>query len=235
MFGNTNNSDLGGKCGDGLRTSVLKREGTWPTQTRQDGKNNAGPSQWRRHSAALNVAVQFPTPTAKDANGPWRTTHSPSLNAMLFPTPRVNSLCGGTGAWNANQGNPALTADEKRAMTSSAGRSDTYDTPTVHGDGGSGRKGNVPKFVQLNPDWVEWLMGWPVGWTDPECDRPWPFLPLGADPADLPPAMPGYVPRTTMRRDSRAARIRALGNGQVPKCASSAFRIGLELLGEPDR
>ena len=19
---------------------------------------------------------------------------------------------------------------------------------------------------QLNPDWVEWLMGWPIGWTD---------------------------------------------------------------------
>ena len=21
---------------------------------------------------------------------------------------------------------------------------------------------------QLNPDWVEWLMGWPIGWTDLE-------------------------------------------------------------------
>jgi hypothetical protein len=21
---------------------------------------------------------------------------------------------------------------------------------------------------QLNPDWVEWLMGWPVGWTSPD-------------------------------------------------------------------
>jgi hypothetical protein len=19
---------------------------------------------------------------------------------------------------------------------------------------------------QLNPNWVEWLMGWPIGWTD---------------------------------------------------------------------
>jgi hypothetical protein len=26
---------------------------------------------------------------------------------------------------------------------------------------------------QLNPDWVEWLMGWPIGWTDCE--------PLGTD------------------------------------------------------
>lgn len=221
-----------------MRTSVLKREGTWPTPTRQDGKNNAGPSQWGRHSAALNVAVQWPTPSHRDFRAGQTTPHgggnqTPQRNlndVVLFPTPRVNSLCGGTGAWNAIQGNPALTADEKRAMTSSAGRGDTYDTPTVHGDGGSGRKGNTPKFAQLNPDWVEWLMGWPVGWTDPECDRPWPFLPLGADPADLPPTMPGYVPRTTMRRKHRPARIRALGNGQVPQCASAAFRMGLALM-----
>ena len=26
---------------------------------------------------------------------------------------------------------------------------------------------------QLNPDWVEWLMGWPEGWTD--------LKPLGMD------------------------------------------------------
>ena len=150
----------------------------------------------------------FPTPCAHDAIG-----HSPSelrrktpnlSAAAAFPTPRVNSLCGGSGAWDAIHNNPALTADEKRAMTS------------THG--------------QLNPDWVEWLMGWPVGWTDPKCDRPWPFLHLHADPADLPPTMPGYVPRVTMRRANRAARIRALGNGQVPQCASESFKRGLALL-----
>lgn len=215
---------------------------TWPTPTRQDGKNNAGPSQWGRHSAALNVAVQwptpshrdfragqttphgggtqkpqrnlndvvlFPTPTVRDhaTEGPsGMNRHSPKLVTVVqFPTPRTNNLCGGTGAWNAIHANPALSPDEKRAMTSTRG--------------------------QLNPDWVEWLMGWPVGWTDPECGRPWPFLPLGADPADLPPTMPGYVPRTTTRRKHRPARIRAIGNGQVPQCASAAFRMGLALLG----
>lgn len=27
---------------------------------------------------------------------------------------------------------------------------------------------NLPQIVggQLNPTWVEWLMGWPIGWTD---------------------------------------------------------------------
>jgi DNA (cytosine-5)-methyltransferase 1 len=28
--------------------------------------------------------------------------------------------------------------------------------------------GNLPTAAggSLNPDWVEWLMGWPTGWTD---------------------------------------------------------------------
>ena len=76
-------------------------------------------------------------------------------------------------------------------------------------------------------------MGWCVGWTDPDCLRPWPFLPLGEDPADLPPSMPGYIPRVTSRRDYRCKRVFALGNGQVPQCAAIAF-LGLfsSLLGQ---
>jgi DNA (cytosine-5)-methyltransferase 1 len=30
-------------------------------------------------------------------------------------------------------------------------------------DGGVGRTG--PSGGPLNPTWVEWLMGWPLGWT----------------------------------------------------------------------
>ena len=84
---------------------------------------------------------------------------------------------------------------------------------------------------QLNPDWVEWLMGWPVGHTDAErasCEAD--FRPLPDDPADLPPDSPLYLPRTTTRRQHRASRIKALGNGQVPLCAAVAFEEGLATL-----
>lgn len=80
---------------------------------------------------------------------------------------------------------------------------------------------------QLNPDWVEWLMGWPVGWTDADLDEPRDWLPLPDDPADLPPDHPSYIPRTTTKRTNRAARIKALGNGQVPLCALFAFETML--------
>ena len=46
-------------------------------------------------------------------------------------------------------------------------------TPTVHGNynrkGCSATSGDGLATVvggQLNPTWVEWLMGWPLGWTD---------------------------------------------------------------------
>jgi hypothetical protein len=81
----------------------------------------------------------------------------------------------------------------------------------------------------LNPDWVEWLMGWPYGWTDIDKasldELAW--LDLSDDPAEwLPPLMP----RITTRKEHRTKRIETLGNGQVPLCAAVAFIYGMEIL-----
>ena len=52
-----------------------------------------------------------------------------------------------------------------------------WPTPTAHNakecNSPSESKRNTPTLAaqvggHLNPDWVEWLMGWPIGWTD--CD-----------------------------------------------------------------
>ena len=48
-------------------------------------------------------------------------------------------MCGGTGSWELLNKN--TTKEEARQM-------------------GAGNGG------KLNPTWVEWLMGWPLGWTD---------------------------------------------------------------------
>ena len=81
----------------------------------------------------------------------------------------------------------------------------------------------------LNPDWVEWLMGWPYGWTDIDKtsldELAW--LDLSDDPAEwLPPLMP----RITTRKEHRTKRIETLGNGQVPLCAAVALIYGMEIL-----
>lgn len=80
---------------------------------------------------------------------------------------------------------------------------------------------NMASGAQLSPDWTEWLMGWPVGWTDVERAVP-DWRDLRDDPADLPPTDPAYLPRITSRRTNRVARIKAIGNGQAPLCAAYA-------------
>lgn len=80
---------------------------------------------------------------------------------------------------------------------------------------------DLPTMVggKLNPEFVEWLMGWARGWscltpitqpidTGNQWDAEWPG-----------------VNRVTSGTKDRVARLKALGNGQVPLCAASAWRM----------
>ena len=90
----------------------------------------------------------LPTPLAHDAKQAvteaTMARHTLDLNVYVakYPTPKTNGFCGGSGNFQKIQG-LSISQEAKRSMAS--------------GGGGS-----------LNPDWVEWLMGWPPGWTDPE-------------------------------------------------------------------
>lgn len=130
-----------------------------PTITRFDatcgdlkGKEYTG----TRHAMKLIQAVKmWPTPKATDykGSGPAGSKsayhdlkkHNLKGVVMFYPTPTTGAgLCGGTGNFQqlkdleeAGQ----ITEEERRSMAA--------------GNGG-----------QLNPDWVEWLMGFPPGWTE---------------------------------------------------------------------
>jgi len=107
----------------------------------------------------------------------------------------------------------------------------------VHGNGGLDLQTAVGKykiriapavseedFVQLagslNPDWVEWLMGWPIGWTSPAPITELQWLNWSVDPADM-----GEISRVAIGVKDRVNRIKALGNGQVPKCVATAWNL----------
>jgi hypothetical protein len=95
----------------------------------------------------------LPTPVACD----WKNSTLPPaaakrynlpgylLRTMMFPTPSTGAgLCGGTGSFQQLQKLKeagVITEEERKAMS--------------HGRGG-----------QLNPEFVEWLMGFPIGWTE---------------------------------------------------------------------
>lgn len=89
---------------------------------------------------------QWSTPTANDAKNSLtdsqrgRGTLTANLVERLWPTPRTAGMCGGTGNWNQLK-DKCESIEEARKM-------------------GAGNGG------QLNPTWVEWLMGYPLGWTD---------------------------------------------------------------------
>jgi hypothetical protein len=75
------------------------------------------------------------------------------------------------------------------------------------------------KSNALNPDWVEWLMGLPKGWSSPEP------LPEGAWEEWITDITSGTwwdtergIPRVTTERTNRNKRLKALGNGIVPRC-----------------
>ena len=62
---------------------------------------------------------------------------------------------------------------------------------------------------QLSADWVEWLMGYPVGWTD--LDR------VLAELVQYDIRTEPNIPRLAVGQKKRIARLRGLGNAVVPQ------------------
>tara|TARA_R110002020_G_scaffold7979_2_gene32964 strand:- start:160 stop:552 length:393 start_codon:yes stop_codon:yes gene_type:complete len=107
----------------------------------------------------------FPTPTVADTwTGNLKSSqqkegsmHSVNLSQAvnmkeMFPTPTTNDASN-NGA--ISQFNRVSSGGKKRALPLNAHIVEK-DENLKYGDG------------KLNPNWVEWLMGYPTGWTDLE-------------------------------------------------------------------
>jgi hypothetical protein len=153
----------------------------------------------------------FPTPTnsmmtnsdfeqARFAgNDPRRPKYA---DVKQYPTPVASGkLNGGTRDFQrlqelADAGQ--ISEDERRSMAA--------------GNGG-----------ELNPDWVEWLMGFPQGWTaleplDQEVMDKWrvnQYTQWQEEPA----------PRLSEKTPNRVNRLKGLGNGQVPAVVAAVWKL----------
>ena len=104
-----------------------------------------------RTNLAEQIAVQtlFPTPTVHGNNNragsSKKAGNGLATFVKLYPTPQATSWgCSGARAkLRELQEAGAISEDERKGMQA--------------GNGG-----------KLNPTWVEWLMGFPLGWTDLE-------------------------------------------------------------------
>ena len=113
------------------------------------GNGTGNNTQSRGRPSLETFAKQWPTPTAQDAKnngGPsqWNRNSDPlNVAVQRCPTPTTSDASGG--------GNRNSTTSKAHAGVSLTGDSST------------------PRSVvtgQLNPQWVGWLMGFPIGWLN---------------------------------------------------------------------
>ena len=127
----------------------------WKTPIASDSANREFYHNSRGEPNLSGMVKMWPTPKASDCkgSGPAGTKsavhdlkkHNLKGVVMFYQTPTTGAgLCGGTGNFQQLkklEEMGQITEEERRSMS--------------QGNGG-----------QLNPDWVEWLMAFPPGWTD---------------------------------------------------------------------
>lgn len=161
--------------GAGIPLTVAAR--MWPTPRSSPNENRTtkpAPSHGNGHGSTLAgeaVAAMWPSASARDWKGapdkPWGDNARP-LNevAKTWGTP---STMAANGRGYTRDG--GVRGKERLALT---GQATSLSPPPVRQSGSAGARsssgGHGSHRLSLNPSFVEWLMGWPPGWTD--CGSP---------------------------------------------------------------
>lgn len=188
----------------------------WPTASVCGNYNRKGASA--TSGDGLDTAVKnWPTPTVADTfTGNLKSTqqkpgsmHSVNLSqAVNWPTPRARE---------GNSGSYGCASIERNADRN-------------YLDGVVIKKEEKPG--NLNADWVELLMGLPIGWTDinvaKEDIESWQGWPAAINVEQY-----AYEPpRVIVGQKNRAKRLKALGNGCVPQQVYLVFAAIVEVENE---
>lgn len=173
---------------------------TWPRSGLMlDGQCWELPTLERRTDVSASGFWQ--TPVADDAvnrqAGKWNSRGEPKLSAqVLLPTPTRDSkrekfwstptVCGnhnrkgasatsgdGLATVVAQRTWPTATATAYKGWSPNHNRANTDDRLDYTVEREAFQPGQQTPPMRLNPDWTEWLMGWPIGHTD--------LKPLGMD------------------------------------------------------
>ena len=121
--------------------------------------------------AAKNM---WPTPRACSAMAATMTPEAawadrfPNLETVLarrlWPTPTTSDASGGPGTSSRREGGLKFRTAVQQFPTPTVNDSKNNNPPS------QANRNTPPLNVviggQMSPMWVEWLMGWPIGWTD---------------------------------------------------------------------
>jgi len=219
--------------GDSDESSV-----TWPRSGMTAGGRCWELPMLGRRTSGTGSGLWVPTPIANDAEkrGNFDPVRSWGLAgyAKLWPTPTstLGTKGGQVTPQKAREGGTLIEALSARQTWPTPQASDnrnrgTTSTPAIARRIEAGKQVMLSMTMPgaLNPDWVEWLMGWPIGWTS--------LGPMGSTDAWQQAACDGSqwaaepedVPRVTSSMPARAPRLKAIGNGQVPHCAAMAWQL----------
>jgi len=131
--------------------------------------NGIGSGLWHTPNVPNGGRVNPPemSPTGILPNGQKRQVgleHQVRMvERQMWPTPTKAVGLGGPGNSGRDGGDNLRTAVAKALPTPNA-----RDWRSGKGRQDNGHSPQLPEVIggQLNPTWVEWLMGWPLGWTD---------------------------------------------------------------------
>ena len=134
----------------------------FPTPTKHDYRGR-GADSYDRHKGLDNHVKNWPTPTKGDAKSSGsRNTENSKAHPGTSLTDAVRQDGGAGRLWPTPAAHEARLGYQDRT-SGKKGSQESLTTSVMHS---AGRK---PKAAwdggQLNPTWVEWLMGYPTEWT----------------------------------------------------------------------
>lgn len=150
--------------GNGAGTPLTIAARTWSTPKAREGSHGDSPGSNRRSLDLHYTTEHWPTPTTQDSEnngGPSQLSrHAPPLNAAVtrWPTPRASANENRT-----TKNAPSHGQSHGKTLAGEASGSSLLALETETG----GHK-HSSDCLRLNPQFVGWLMGLPLGWTDPD-------------------------------------------------------------------
>jgi hypothetical protein len=159
-----------------VRPTSENESGLWPTITAT--ANQLSPSMQSRYARPImpNGIDQFHTPTTGGLDGGSNSRKALKKRMENWPTPTAHNAKEAAYPAEFLRKTPTLAATVAMRKFPTPQASDNRDrgnmsNPSIQRRIAIGKQIMLSQSVdrnsgQLNPPWVEWLMGWPLEWTD---------------------------------------------------------------------